>query len=94
MNFTKRKFFLLGNPIYQTLELKLAMYIEFPQRMPPGIFVTSADTIELYVLDGNWNFNSKGFTSLAHPSPIEIGTTHGVFVLDESSVKTLLQVSF
>ena len=75
------------------MELKLAMYIEFPQRMPPGIFVTSADTIELYVLDGNWTFNNSGFTALAHPSPIEIGTTHGVFVLDDSSVKTLLQVS-
>ena len=61
--------------------------------MPPGIFVTSADTIELYVLDGDWTFNNSGFTALAHPSPIEIGTTHGVFVLDDSSVKSLLQVS-
>jgi len=81
----------MGNPIYQTLELKLAMYIEFPQRMPPGMFVTSADTIELYVLDGDWTFKNSGFTALAHPSPIEIGTTHGVFVLDDSSVKSLLQ---
>ena len=60
--------------------------------MPPGIFVTSADTIELYVLDGDWTFKNSGFTALAHPSPIEIGTTHGVFVLDDSSVKSLLQV--
>ncbi len=75
------------------LELKLAMYIEYPQRMPPGIFVTSADTIELYVLDGDWTFMNSGFTAMAHPSPIEIGTTHGVFVLDDDSMETRVQVS-
>ena len=74
------------------LELKLAMYIDYPQRMPAGIFVTSADTIELYVLDGDWTFMNKGFTAMAHPSPIEIGTTHGVFVLEDSSMKTLTEV--
>ena len=61
--------------------------------MPPGMFVTSADTIELYVLDGDWTFMNKGFTAMAHPSPIEIGTTHGVFCLDDASMKTLLDVS-
>ena len=66
------------------LEFKLAMYIEFPQRMKPGIFVSSSDCIELYELVGEeWNFTNPGVTSLAHPSPIEIGTTHGVYVLDE-----------
>lgn len=65
------------------LEFKLAMYIDFPTRMKPGVFVSSADCIELYELQGDgWNFNSPGFTSLAHPSPIEIGTTHGVHVLE------------
>lgn len=73
----------LGNPIYQMIELKLAMYIEFPQRMRPGVFVSSADCLELYELEGeDWNFNHSGVTSLAHPSPIELGTTHGVYVLD------------
>eukprot|EP00794_Sanderia_malayensis_P020351 gene20351-22355_t len=81
----------MGSPIYQMLELKLAMYIEYPQRMHAGMFVTSADTIELYVLDGDWTFMNSGFTAMAHPSPIEIGTTHGVFVLDNASMKTRIQ---
>lgn len=73
----------MGDPIYQMLEFKLAMYIDFPTRMKPGVFVSSADCIELYELQGDgWNFNNPGFTSLAHPSPIEIGTTHGVHVLE------------
>lgn len=66
------------------VELKLAMYIEFPRRMKSGIFVSSADCIELYELTGDlWNFTNPGMTSLAHPSPIDIGTTHGVYVLEE-----------
>ena len=73
------------------LELKLVMYIDFPQRMKPGVFVSSADCIELYVLEGNkWNFENPGVTSLAHPSPIEIGTTHGVYVLEKSDVRFFL----
>ncbi|XP_047411342.1 fucose-1-phosphate guanylyltransferase [Sciurus carolinensis] len=74
----------LGNPIYQMLELKLAMYIDFPRRMNPGILVTCADDIELYSI-GEFEyikFDKPGFTALAHPSSVTVGTTHGVFVLD------------
>ncbi|KFO23236.1 Fucose-1-phosphate guanylyltransferase [Fukomys damarensis] len=73
-----------GNPIYQMLELKLAMYIDFPSCMNPGIVVTCADDIELYSI-GEFEyikFDKPGFTALAHPSSLTIGTTHGVFVLD------------
>ncbi|XP_077984861.1 fucose-1-phosphate guanylyltransferase-like [Glandiceps talaboti] len=76
----------IGDPIYQMLDLKLAMYIDLPSRMNPGVFVTCADDIELYDIRGDeleWSFQQTGFTALAHPSPIEIGTGHGVFVLEE-----------
>ncbi|XP_003479141.3 fucose-1-phosphate guanylyltransferase [Cavia porcellus] len=73
-----------GNPIYQMLELKLAMYIDFPSHMNPGIVVTCADDIELYSI-GEFEyirFDKPGFTALAHPSSLTVGTMHGVFVLD------------
>lgn len=74
----------LGDPLYQMLELKLAMYVDFPLQMKPGILVTCADDIELYSIaeDDSVRFDKPGFTALAHPSPLSIGTTHGVFVLD------------
>ncbi|KAM4871911.1 fucose-1-phosphate guanylyltransferase isoform 3-T3 [Thomomys bottae] len=74
----------LGNPIYQMLELKLAMYIDFPPHMNPGILVTCADDIELYSIGESEfiRFDKPGFTALAHPSSLTVGTTHGVFVLD------------
>jgi len=76
------------------IEFKLAMYIEFPKRMKSGIFVSSADCIELYELTGDlWHFNNPGMTSLAHPSPIEIGTTHGVYVLEEPVDEIIKDVS-
>uniref|UniRef100_H0XJM5 Fucose-1-phosphate guanylyltransferase n=2 Tax=Otolemur garnettii TaxID=30611 RepID=H0XJM5_OTOGA len=74
----------LGNPIYQMLELKLAMYIDFPSHMNPGILVTCADDIELYSIGKSEfiRFDKPGFTALAHPSSLTVGTTHGVFVLE------------
>ncbi|XP_058494434.1 fucose-1-phosphate guanylyltransferase [Solea solea] len=74
----------LGDPLYQMLELKLAMYVDFPSHMKPGVLVTCADDIELYSIAEveNISFDRPGFTALAHPSPLSIGTTHGVFVLD------------
>ncbi|XP_039984086.1 fucose-1-phosphate guanylyltransferase [Xiphias gladius] len=74
----------LGDPLYQMLELKLAMYVDFPSHMQPGVLVTCADDIELYSIaeDESVRFDKPGFTALAHPSPLSIGTTHGVFVLD------------
>ncbi|XP_010167401.2 fucose-1-phosphate guanylyltransferase, partial [Antrostomus carolinensis] len=76
-----------GDPIYQMLELKLAMYIDFPSHMKPGILVTCSDDIELYStgVTETVAFDKPGFTALAHPSDLTVGTTHGVFVLDPSS---------
>ncbi|NXL45180.1 FPGT guanylyltransferase, partial [Podilymbus podiceps] len=76
-----------GDPIYQMLELKLAMYIDFPSRMKPGILITCSDDIELYSTGATETvtFDKPGFTALAHPSDLTVGTTHGVFVLDPSS---------
>lgn len=73
-----------GSPIYQMLELKLAMYIDFPSHMNPGILVTCADDIELYSIGESEfiRFDKPGFTALAHPSSLTVGTTHGVFVLE------------
>ncbi|KAF6109693.1 hypothetical protein HJG60_010922 [Phyllostomus discolor] len=76
-----------GKPIYQMLELKLAMYIDFPSHMNPGILVTCADDIELYSIGESEyiSFDKPGFTALAHPSSLTVGTTHGVFVLEPSN---------
>ena len=69
------------------LELKLAMYIDFPSHMKPGILITCSDDIELYStgVAEAVTFDKPGFTALAHPSDLTVGTTHGVFVLDPSS---------
>lgn len=76
-----------GNPVYQMLDLKLAMYIDFPIQMNPGVLITCADDIELYNIGETdfIRFNQPGFTALAHPSTLTIGMTHGVFVLEPSS---------
>ncbi|XP_051653540.1 fucose-1-phosphate guanylyltransferase [Manacus candei] len=76
-----------GDPVYQMLELKLAMYIDFPRHMKPGILVTCSDDIELYSTEVTETIalDKPGFTALAHPSDLAVGTTHGVFVLDPSS---------
>ncbi|XP_059196611.1 serine/threonine-protein kinase TNNI3K isoform X2 [Centropristis striata] len=80
----------LGDPLYQMLELKLALYVDFPSQMKPGVLVTCADDIELYSTadDQAVRFDKPGFTALAHPSPLSIGTTHGVFVLDSNEKST------
>ncbi|XP_058664261.1 fucose-1-phosphate guanylyltransferase [Ammospiza caudacuta] len=77
----------LGEPAYQMLELKLAMYVDFPRHMKPGVLVTCSDDIELYStgVTEAITFDKPGFTALAHPSDLAVGTTHGVFVLDPSS---------
>eukprot|EP00039_Didymoeca_costata_P004650 m.75247 g.75247 ORF g.75247 m.75247 type:complete len:428 (+) comp12491_c0_seq2:22-1305(+) len=71
-----------GDPVYTMLETKLATYIDFPSKMKPGVFLTCADDIELLDPAGELDFTKGGFTALGHPSSLEIGTTHGVFVLD------------
>ncbi|XP_013403630.1 fucose-1-phosphate guanylyltransferase isoform X2 [Lingula anatina] len=75
----------LGEPMYQLLELKLAMYLPVIEKMSPGVLLTSSDTLELFN-DGeesDWAIDKPGFTAFAHPSSLEIGTGHGVYVLEE-----------
>ena len=40
--------------------------------------------VHLFLIIGEWNFTAPGFTAIAHPAPVDIGTTHGVFLLDDS----------
>ena len=77
---------MLGDPPYQMLEMQLAMFIDLPSRMNPGIFVAASDCFELFNREGDWSLSKPGFTALAHPSPVTVGTTHGVFVLDNYKV--------
>jgi fucose-1-phosphate guanylyltransferase len=67
------------------LDFKLAMYWPFITRMPPGIFVACSDDFLVYNLGEEefpWKFEGNGFTALAHPSSVEIGRQHGVYILD------------
>lgn len=40
--------------------------------------------IQFSLIVGEWDFTAPGFTAIAHPAPVDIGTTHGVFLLDDS----------
>ncbi|XP_042896513.1 fucose-1-phosphate guanylyltransferase isoform X2 [Parasteatoda tepidariorum] len=75
-----------GNQRYQMLDLILATYLPFLKRMPPGVFLASSDAIISYNIhdDDEWTFENGGFTALAHPSPILIGTSHGVYAIPEN----------
>lgn len=68
------------------LELQLAMMMDLPARMNPGLFVVASDCLEFFNSEGDWSLTNPGFTAFAHPSPIIIGTTHGVFVLSDHKV--------
>ncbi|CAI9569060.1 unnamed protein product, partial [Staurois parvus] len=83
-----------GDPVYQMIDLKLAIYIDFPSNMKPGVLVTCADDIELYSSQETAvTFDRPGITALAHPSTLAIGTTHGVFVL-KNPTKNLASCRF
>ena len=84
--FSMYDFVLSGDPPFQMLELQLIMMMDLPAKMNPGIFVVASDCLEFFNSEGDWSLTSPGFTAFAHPSPIIIGTTHGVFVLDDHKV--------
>ena len=69
------------------LDLKLAVYLPFLERMSPGYFHPASDCIEVYAMDpeDQWNFTEPGITALAHPSSLNIGTGHGVYVLENTN---------
>jgi hypothetical protein len=37
------------------------------------------------MLSGNWTFIEPGFTGIAIPCEAQVGTTHGVYVLEDPS---------
>lgn len=84
---------LVGDPPFQMVELQLALFIEFPEQMSPGIFVVASDILVLFNSDGDLSFTKPGFTALAHPSPIVIGTTHGVFALSDGQASEVITSS-
>ncbi|KAL5012872.1 hypothetical protein ScPMuIL_011423 [Solemya velum] len=73
-----------GEPVYQMLDIKLAMYWPLLSRMSPGVFVACADDFLVYNMENedDWSFSKTGFTALAHPSSVQIGTKHGVYVCE------------
>nr|ANG60354.1 GDP-L-fucose pyrophosphorylase [Mortierella alpina] len=70
----------------QILELKLVLYLHLLETMPPGVFLTSADGIELFSSNTPFPSEPKPFTitALAHPSSTQIGSTHGVYLLHDT----------
>lgn len=84
----------LGDRVYQMLDLKLLMYVDFPSHMNPGVLVTCADDVELYSTIQSVEFNKPGFTALAHPSPLSIGQSHGVFVLEPGDEPPVQDVEY
>ncbi|KAF9925405.1 hypothetical protein FBU30_004788 [Linnemannia zychae] len=69
----------------QVLDLKLVLYLHLLQSMPPGVFLTSADGIELFSSSTPFPNDPKPYTitAFAHPSSLQIGSTHGVYLLDD-----------
>lgn len=52
----------IGEPMYHSLDLKLATYVDFPSKIiDGGIFVCSADSFEVYDDCAiPWKFSSEG----------------------------------
>lgn len=72
--------------MYQMLDIKLAMYMPLIPLMGPGIFVACADDFLVYDLGAaleGISFGNEGFTALAHPSSVAVGTGHGVYILED-----------
>ncbi|KAI8605290.1 L-fucokinase-domain-containing protein [Dissophora ornata] len=71
----------------QVLDLKLVLYLHLLRTMPPGVFLTSADGIELFASKSPFPCEPKPLTitALAHPSSLHIGRTHGVYMLEDPS---------
>lgn len=92
---------MFGERIPQMLDLKLAKYLEFAQLLRPGVFITCADDIETYSLNlkDSSGLETADVVALAHPSPIETGEGHGVYVINShqetcynASVEDVLEV--
>ncbi|KYQ90867.1 fucose-1-phosphate guanylyltransferase [Tieghemostelium lacteum] len=64
------------------LEIKLIMLIDFAKKMKPGVFLACSDDIELFESEGVI-LDKEGFTAIAQPGTLDIGTGHGVFILED-----------
>jgi len=62
------------------LEHCFAMLCDIPSKACPCVFIKCADDIIIFDSD-ICDFSQRGFTALAHRSPVEIAYTHGVFAL-------------
>ncbi|KAK3812272.1 MAG: L-fucokinase-domain-containing protein [Benniella sp.] len=73
------------------MELKLVLYLHLLRSMPPGVFLTSADGIELFASKDPFSSELKPFTitALAHPSSTQIGSTHGVYLLKDPNERVI-----
>ncbi|XP_042867302.1 fucose-1-phosphate guanylyltransferase-like [Penaeus japonicus] len=84
---------IVGAAIPQMLDLKLAMYLPFCQLLEPGVFVTCADDIETYCLDAEKldrkALETADVVALAHPSDIQTGEGHGVYVFEDQDLGDL-----
>jgi fucose-1-phosphate guanylyltransferase len=83
-----------GMAIMDVLDLKCAIFVDLPALIAPGsMFLCAADSFEVFSLgdlDKDQVRACRGFTALAHPSSLTVGTTHGVFVLPSGAVKPAL----
>uniref|UniRef100_A0A0P4WAQ6 GDP-fucose pyrophosphorylase domain-containing protein n=2 Tax=Scylla olivacea TaxID=85551 RepID=A0A0P4WAQ6_SCYOL len=84
----------VGNAVPQMLDLKLALYLPLCSLLGPGTLVTCADDIETYCLDrASLDMESLGgadVVALGHPSTLEVGTGHGVYVLQGGGAEVAL----
>jgi len=75
------------------LEAQLVQLSAFARALPPGMFVSSADVlIEYGDIPGTYDkviyeAMERGITALGHPSSLEVGASHGVFVCDKKEVR-------
>ena len=75
------------------LEAQLVQLSAFAKALPPGIFVSSADVLLEYgdapsAYDADvYDAMEHGITALGHPSPLHIGSQHGVFSCDSEEVE-------
>lgn len=81
--------FITGNKASSMLEIKLLILIDLPTRMNAGVFLACSDDIEFFESGGDFliDFTSPGVTALAHPGSVEIGRSHGVFVVSSPKEK-------
>ena len=82
------------------LEAQLLSFQELPKKLPPGVFISSADIAVQFGKLPRLDFSTdefksceRGILALGHASSVEIGTGHGVFVCDREELNTFAKSS-